>query len=133
MSLNANLLASTGHQGPRPASETAKPSEVPARTSIEHSSQIQPTGKGPGIGWIGLSTKKDAEGRLAVVEVVPRSPADISGIKIGDFIVQLNGAAVKSHDQFDVEIASLKPGSQIRVSYMRGAWQTEATMVVGRE
>ncbi len=134
VSLNANLVASTGRQVSRSASsETAKPIEVPARATVEQSGQTQPSDKGPGIGWIGLSTKRDAEGRLAVAEVVPRSPADISGIKIGDFIVQLNGAAVKSHDQFDVAIASFKPGSRIRVSYMRGAWQTEATMVVGRE
>ncbi len=134
VSLNANLVASTGRQIPRAATpERAKPTEVPARATVEYLGQTQPQDKGPGIGWIGLSTKKDAEGRLAVVEVAPQSPADRGGIKIGDFIVQLNGAAVKSHDQFDVAIASFKPGSQIRVSYMRGAWQTEATLVVGRE
>jgi S1-C subfamily serine protease len=51
----------------------------------------------------------------------------------GDIITQLDGKPVTSGVSFDAEIAQYKPGSQMRVSYMRGAWQSETTITVEQE
>jgi hypothetical protein len=129
VSLNAELVASANHQDAN--ADTVRSNQPYVQTIA---AQPQSAGNSEnGIGWIGLVTKSDEQRRLTVTEVAPRSPAAVTGIIAGDFIIQLNGMAVKSKEQFDVAIASCRPGSQIKLGYMRNAWQTEATMVVGRE
>jgi PDZ domain/PEGA domain len=121
VSLNAELLATGDHQDNNSDPQTASAPANPSRNDEQ------------AIGWIGLLTRNDEKRRVAVEQVAPRSPAAINGIKAGDFITQLNGIPVKSKEQFDVAVASCRPGSQIRLAYVRNTWQAEATMVVGRE
>ena len=71
-------------------------------------------------GWIGVSTKKAKTGGAAITALVPTGPADKAGLRVGDIIVDLNGAAITDQD-FDAEIATYKPGTNIVVSFMRGA------------
>lgn len=89
--------------------------------------------KGTGRGWIGIVAKRDDKGRLAVVQIAPQGPAASKGLMTGDFITMLNGISVKSEEEFDSAIAYCEPGSQIRLSYIRGAWQVEVTLTVARE
>jgi hypothetical protein len=132
VSLNANLVPSANQQV-----ANSRPVEIApthAQPVVDYPAQAQPASETlNGMGWIGVGVKKDENGRIAVVQVAPRSPADQTGVRVGDLILQVNGVPVKSTDQFDVAIASCKPGSQVLVTYMRGAWQTESTMTVGRE
>lgn len=132
VNLNANLLPVSSQQA-----TNSRPSEVaqtPLPAVTDRPAQIRPgSDSEKGLGWIGVAVKKNESDKVVVVQVAPRSPADQAGVHVGDFIIQLNGVPVKSRDQFDVAIASSKPGSQIQVTYMRGAWQTESTITVGRE
>jgi hypothetical protein len=132
VSLNANLVPSSNQQvaNSRPAeiAPTHVQPIVDQPAQVRRASDIE-----LGIGWIGIGVKKDENGRIVVVQVASRSPADQSGVRVGDLIIQVNGVPIKSRDQFDVAIASCKPGSQVQVTYMRGTWQTESAMTVGRE
>jgi len=51
---------------------------------------------------------------------------------VGDVIEEMDGVAVKSGMRFDVAIARSKPGSQIRLSYIRGSWKSAVTLTVGK-
>jgi hypothetical protein len=128
VSLNATLLPISNHQA------LDSRAQIRPQTVVDYPAQVRPASDSEkGIGWIGVDIKKDASGNLVVMQVSAGGPAGKSGIQVGDFIAGLNGVPVKSRDQFDVAVASCKPGTQVRVTYMRGAWQTESTMTVGRE
>ena len=83
-------------------------------------------------GWIGISTKDDSNTGVVITRVLDGSAGATAGLKVGDVIVKLNGAPVKSGMDFDVAIAHSQVGTQIRLSYMRGAWISEATVTVGK-
>jgi S1-C subfamily serine protease len=53
-------------------------------------------------------------------------------LRIGDIIMDLNGASITDQD-FDAEIARCEFGSKIRVGYIRDAWRSEATVTVSLE
>jgi hypothetical protein len=84
----------------------------------------------PHSGWIGVSTKKAKTGGASITALVPTSPADEAGLRVGDIIMDLNGAAITDQD-FDAEIATYKPGTNIVVSFMRGAWGSVKLVTVG--
>jgi len=82
-------------------------------------------------GWIGLSTEPQGIGRLAITQVVSNGPAARGGLEVGDIVVGLNGRPVTSGQDFDTAVAACKPGSKLQVSYLRRAWQLQATVMVG--
>ena len=128
VTLNATLLPISKQQ-PLDSRGQIRP-----RAVVDYPAQVRTASDSPkGIGWIGIDIKKDVSGNLGVFQVTVGSPAAESGILIGDLIVRFNGVPIKSREQFNVAVASCKPGTQVRVTYMRGAWQTESTMTVGRE
>ena len=69
---------------------------------------------------------------MVISKIVAESAAAHSDLQVGDTILELNGAPVKSGEQFDVAISHYKSGSQVRVSYIRGAWKSEVTLTVGK-
>jgi S1-C subfamily serine protease len=54
---------------------------------------------GPGKPWLGVNTN-EVGGRLMVARVSPGSPAEKSGVKRGDVIVGIDGAATKTLGDF---------------------------------
>jgi S1-C subfamily serine protease len=128
VSLNATLLPISKQQ-PLDSRGQIRP-----RAVVDYPAQVRTASdSAKGIGWIGIDIKKDVSGNLGVFQVAAGSPAGESGILIGDLIVRFNGVPIKSREQFNVAVASCKPGTQVRVTYIRGAWQTESKMTVGRE
>ena len=82
-------------------------------------------------GWVGISLVdvtneykeelgvKDMDGAFAA-EVFSNSPAFKSGIKPGDYIIELNGKKVKSTNQLVRDIGSLEAGATARFTVIRG-------------
>jgi len=81
-------------------------------------------------GWLGfepqdLSPEQAAQlgitsGGITVVNILVRSPAFDAGVRPGDLITRLDGAAVKSSQDLVSKLAALKPGSQVELSGQHG-------------
>jgi len=68
---------------------------------------------------------------VLVQRVEPGGPAEKGGLKPGDIITQIDGRAVKDGDDLVNEIASRRPGSSIRLGYLRDGKQADTTVTIG--
>ncbi|HEX4283608.1 MAG TPA: trypsin-like peptidase domain-containing protein [Terracidiphilus sp.] len=68
---------------------------------------------------------------VLVQQVQPGGPADKAGLKPGDIITQVDGRPIKDGDDLVNEIASRKPGSSIRLGFLRDGKPTDTTVTVG--
>lgn len=68
---------------------------------------------------------------VLVQEVQPGGPAEKAGLKPGDIVTTVDGRAIKDGDDLVNEIASRKPGSSIRLGYLRDGKQEDTTVTVG--
>ncbi|WP_348261181.1 trypsin-like peptidase domain-containing protein [Telmatobacter sp. DSM 110680] len=92
-------------------------------------------------GSIGISFRSGLSGAVnrvygfkngvLVQQVQPGGPADKGGIKPGDIIVTIDGRNIKDGDDLVSDIASRRPGSSIRLGYMRDGKPGDATVTVG--
>jgi serine protease Do len=68
---------------------------------------------------------------VLVQEVQQNGPADKAGMKPGDIIVTIDGRPVKDGDDLVSEIASRKPGSTIRLGFLRDGKEQDTTITIG--
>ena len=68
---------------------------------------------------------------MLVQEVQPGGPADKAGLKPGDIIVAIDGRSIKDGTDLVNEIASRRPGSTVRLGYMRDGKQADTTVTIG--
>ncbi len=69
------------------------------------------------------------EGAL-INEVMPKTPADIAGLRPGDVILSLNGKTVKDYFHLRTLISLIPPGSKAKLQYMRNGQQLEVTILM---
>jgi serine protease Do len=68
---------------------------------------------------------------VLVQRVTPGGPADKGGIKVGDIITTIDGRAIKDGDDLVNEIASRRPGSTIRLGFLRDGKQSDTSVTIG--
>jgi serine protease Do len=68
---------------------------------------------------------------VLVQRVTPGGPADKGGIKVGDIITTIDGRAIKDGDDLVNEIASRRPGSTVRLGYLRDGKQSDTSVTIG--
>ena len=68
---------------------------------------------------------------VLVQRVTSGGPADKGGIKVGAVITTIDGRPIKDGDDLVNEIASRRPGSTIRLGYLREGKQADATVTIG--
>jgi serine protease Do len=68
---------------------------------------------------------------VLVQQVQPSGPADKAGLKPGDIITTLDGRPIKDGDDLVNEIAGRKPGSSIRLGFIRDGKENDATVTIG--
>jgi serine protease Do len=68
---------------------------------------------------------------VLVQEVQPGGPADKAGLKPGDIITNVDGRNIKDGDDLVNEIASRRPGSTIRLGYIRDGKPQDTTVTIG--
>jgi serine protease Do len=68
---------------------------------------------------------------VLVQEVQPEGPADKAGLKPGDIITTIDGRAIKDGEDLVNEIASRKPGSTIRLGFLRDGKSDDTTVTIG--
>jgi serine protease Do len=62
--------------------------------------------------------------------VVPKGPADQAGMKAGDIITTVDGKSVKDGDALVTDIAARKPGTTVKLGYLRGGTQMTANLAI---
>src|SRR3982075_3048985 len=67
---------------------------------------------------------------ITISSVLAGSPADQSGLKVGDTITTLDGKKVTKGDDLVSEIASRKPGSKVKLGFIRNGKQEDATVTI---
>jgi serine protease Do len=68
---------------------------------------------------------------VLVGEIQPGGPAEKAGLKAGDILSTVDGRQIKDGDDLVNEIASRRPGSSIRLGYLREGKQADATVTIG--
>ncbi len=63
--------------------------------------------------------------------VQPGGPADKAGLKQGDIITTIDGRSIKDGDDLVNDIAERRPGSSVRLGYIRDGQQLDATVMIG--
>lgn len=93
-------------------------------------------------GWLGVGIQNlsedlaksfnydGTEGAL-VGHVDPKGPAKKSGLKQGDIIVQVGKEHIKNVNQLRNYIASVKPGSELTVTFIRGGDKDTVSVTIG--
>ena len=67
-----------------------------------------------------------------IVQVVqPGGPADKAGLKPSDIITTIDGRSIKDGDDLVTEIAGRRPGSTIRLGYIRDGKPLDTTVTIG--
>ena len=85
---------------------------------LKGSQVIKVWGTGSG-GYLGAATELDAQGKVAVLEVISGSPAEKGGLKVGDLIVAVNGTQMADQDKFAEAIRSRAAGDLITLKIQR--------------
>src|SRR5579862_1822952 len=67
---------------------------------------------------------------VTVSNVVSGSPADEAGLKIGDTITSVDGREVKTGDDLVADIASRKPGSKTKLTFVRNGKKQDTTVTI---
>ena len=68
---------------------------------------------------------------VTVSDVTSGGPAEQAGIKPGDTITSVEGKPIKDGDELVGEISARKPGSKVKLGFMREGKQQEASVTVG--
>src|SRR5246127_2599276 len=69
-------------------------------------------------------------GGVTIQDVVAGSPADQAGLKVGETITAVDGKEVKTGDDLVSDIASRKPGSKAKLSFVRNGKKEETTVTI---
>ncbi|MEO6915018.1 MAG: trypsin-like peptidase domain-containing protein [Chitinophagaceae bacterium] len=72
---------------------------------------------------------KDGDG-IYVMDVTPEGAAFIAGIKKGDFITKINGISVSSGADMVGQIATYRPGDNVKVGYVRDGKEQVASLIL---
>jgi S1-C subfamily serine protease len=70
----------------------------------------------------------DMEGMAKIDQVVPRSPAEQSGLKANDVILSFNGKAIGNRVELSSTIKGYRPGQVIKLSVRRGQQKLELSV-----
>jgi serine protease Do len=67
---------------------------------------------------------------VTVSSVVPGTPADQAGLKVGDTITMVDGKKVTKGSELVADIATRKPGSKVQLDFIRNGKKLDATVTI---
>jgi hypothetical protein len=109
----------------RPARLTFVHIAAPVRTAVSEEGKQTYLGTVPDMG------ASETKG-LLLTGVRAGSPADLGGLKAGDVIVELGGAAVKDLYSYSDALYAHKPGDIVKIVVLRGGQRRELSVTLGR-
>jgi S1-C subfamily serine protease len=72
-----------------------------------------------------------SDSAVLVVSVEPDSPAERSGVMLGDVFVALDASPVQDIDDLQVYLAAEHIGTSVKVTLLRGGALTEVVITIG--
>ena len=67
---------------------------------------------------------------VTVSSVVPGSPADQAGLKVGDTIIMVDGKKVTKGSELVADIAARKPGSKVQLDFLRNGKKQDTAVTI---
>ncbi len=110
-----------------PASGLAKATPIDIVSSI--SSELKKSGK-VARGWIGVSVR-DQDGKVEIVDITSKSPAELAKLKNGDIVLKIDGKDINSGQTLSSEIRSRKPGQDVTVRIERDGKPMDVKVKLG--
>ncbi len=110
-----------------PASGLAKATPIDIVNSI--AAELKKSGK-VARGWIGVSVREE-EGKVEIVDIDPKSPAELSKLKMGDVILKIDGKDITSSQALSSEVRSRKPGQDVTVRIERDGKPADVKVKLG--
>jgi S1-C subfamily serine protease len=114
-------------RGEAPASGLAKATPIDIVSSI--SSELKKSGK-VARGWIGVSVREQ-DGKVEIVDINSKSPAELAKLKGGDIILKIDGKDITSGQALSSEIRSRKPGQDVTVRIERDGKPVDVKVKLG--
>jgi hypothetical protein len=82
---------------------------------------------------IGVFFKSTATGGAQLEAVLPGTPADKAGLRVGDVVIEADGRPIGSQIDFAVVLFGKNPGETVSLRYRRGNEERTATVTVGAQ
>lgn len=95
--------------------------------------QSLPTSKNARGAYLGVILGEGVEEGVQVSEVIADSPAEEAGLKQGDVLLEIDGAPVKSIEEFNRLMKSKAPGTKVKIKVKRGDKVRELTATLQEE
>jgi serine protease Do len=67
---------------------------------------------------------------VIITDVSAGGPAEQAGLRVGDAIVSVDGKSISGGDELVSEISARRPGTQVRLGYVRNGKKEEATVTI---
>jgi S1-C subfamily serine protease len=83
--------------------------------------------------YLGVATGQAAEGGASVGDVVAGGPAEKGGLRKGDRIVEIGGAAVHEPDDVSAAVNARRPNDAVRIVVERGGERRTLTVNLGEQ
>jgi Do/DeqQ family serine protease len=95
-------------------------------------------------GWLGIAIQEltpeladsfgvKPDSGVLVADVMKESPAEASGLKAGDIIVEFDGAPIKNVTDLQKRVAAVEPGRPTPLSVIRDKTSTRLTVKIGEQ
>ncbi len=91
-------------------------------------------------GWLGVIIQNITPGiaeavgvkeGVIIAQVVPGSPADKAGLKVGDIIVEYNGEKLKDARDLQFKVMKTKPGTKVELKVIRKGKEKVVSVIIG--
>jgi len=82
-------------------------------------------------GWLGVSVQEHEETGILLLSIVPRSPADLAGLRIGDRVVAVSGVTGCDVACLGARLTSVPPGTVMAMRVVRNGSEREFSVTVG--
>lgn len=84
-----------------------------------------------GNGFLGLATEARPTGGLRVTKVGSKSPAEVAGVKEGDFLLKLNGVPLEKREQMQELLKEMSAGDEVTLDTERDGKPKTFTLELG--
>jgi hypothetical protein len=81
--------------------------------------------------WIGI-TPGISGNRIIVLSIYPGGSAQKAGLKESDYLVSINGAKIRSYEDFQFNVGKYKPGTVVDVTYDRASEIKTVQLTIAR-